>query len=117
MTLTEMVKNKTVKFKYYRENELWYVTEDGFEFPVPISDTGLAVFQAEDKAMLFMRWIRKQLDKVKEWEAQKAAAIDPPAPEDRHDPAPFELSGWDRWEAGRQAFQASLLANGIGKGL
>jgi len=56
-----MVKDKKVKFLFYKEGELWYVTECGFEFPVPISDTAGATFNNEDKAILFMRWIRKHV--------------------------------------------------------
>lgn len=59
-----MVKDKKVTFIYYVENELWYKTEDGFEFPVPISDTGKGCFNVEDKAILFMRWIRKHLETI-----------------------------------------------------
>lgn len=64
MTITEMVKDKLVKFQYFREGELWYATEDGFKFPVPITDAGTGVFNAEDKAILFMRWIRKQREVI-----------------------------------------------------
>lgn len=73
LTLTEMVKDKKVCFSYYRDGELWYKTEDGFEFPVPTADAGNAVFQAEDKAILFMRWIRKHMDTVKMWEAERSS--------------------------------------------
>ena len=66
MSITEMVKNKRVKFELYRQGELWYVTEDGFKFPVPIEDTGAGTFLAEDKAMIFMRYIRKQLKNIEE---------------------------------------------------
>jgi len=59
MSIKDMVKDKKVKFLFYKEKELWYTTECGFEFPVPIDDTGNAYFNNEDKAMLFMRWIRK----------------------------------------------------------
>jgi hypothetical protein len=65
-TLKEMIENKNVTFQYYRDGELWYATEDGFKFPVPVTDVGTGVFKAEDKAILFMRWIRKQLETVKE---------------------------------------------------
>jgi len=58
-SIKDMVKDKKVKFLFYKEKELWYTTECGFEFPVPIDDTGNAYFNNEDKAMLFMRWIRK----------------------------------------------------------
>jgi hypothetical protein len=53
-----------VKFIYYRDGDLWYITERDFKFPVPISDVGNATFLAEDKAILFMRYIRKHLDVV-----------------------------------------------------
>ncbi len=64
MNIKELVQNKTVSFVRYQNKELWYVTESGFEFPVPISDTGEAAFMASDKAMLFMRWIRKHFDLI-----------------------------------------------------
>jgi len=64
-TLKDMVSdNKVVRFKHYQAGDLWYETESGFVFPVPISDTGTAKFLAEDRAMLFMRYIRKQLELV-----------------------------------------------------
>jgi hypothetical protein len=71
MNIKEMVKDgKTVAFIYYKDSELWYQTECGFEFPVPITDTGNATFLARDKAMLFMRYIRKHISML---EAAKAA--------------------------------------------
>jgi len=51
--------NKQVTFMYYRDGDLWYRHENGFEFPVPIADVGTATMLASDKAMLFMRYIRK----------------------------------------------------------
>ena len=61
-TLKEMiVNNQRVRFAFYRDGELWYETECGFRFPVPISDVGTATFLAEDRAILFMRYIRKQI--------------------------------------------------------
>jgi hypothetical protein len=55
---------RMVAFSHYRQKELWYVTETGFEFPVPIEDTGDGTFLATDKAMLFMRYIRKHLESI-----------------------------------------------------
>ena len=64
-SLKEMVNNgKKVHFIKYLANNLWYSTECGFEFPVPIEDTGNATFLAEDKAMLFMRYIRKHISLI-----------------------------------------------------
>lgn len=66
-SIKEMVSgNKKVKFQFYRAGHLYYQTECGFVFPVPIEDIGEATFLQEDKAMLFMRYIRKALtDKEK----------------------------------------------------
>ncbi len=64
-TLKEMIENKKVTFQFYRDHELWYETEDGFKFPVPIQDVGTGVFNREDKAILFMKWIRKHMEVVK----------------------------------------------------
>lgn len=72
-----------VRFSRYHKNELWYdvcrksqwvdteaersvtgeyhYSDSLFEFPVPIDDTGDGIFLAEDKAMLFMRYIRKHI--------------------------------------------------------
>ena len=64
MNIKEMVKGRVVRFQYYRDGDLWYVTECGFSFPVPIGDAGTAIFKSEDKAILFMRWIRKHIATV-----------------------------------------------------
>lgn len=64
-TLKDMVSNnKTVTFLYYKDSNLWYKTECDFTFPVPIDDVGTATMMASDKALLFMRYIRKQIDLV-----------------------------------------------------
>lgn len=64
MKIIDMVKNKKVMFIHYANKELWYKTEDGFEFPVSIEDTGNATFLAEDKAILYMRYIRKHKEMI-----------------------------------------------------
>jgi hypothetical protein len=62
MDIKAMVaEGRRVRFLYYRLGELWYVTETGFEFPVPITDCGDGKFLAEDKAILFMRYIRRRV--------------------------------------------------------
>jgi hypothetical protein len=60
MTIKDHIKG-TVDFQYYRAGNLYYVTETGITFPVPIEDTGEATFLSSDKAILFMRYIRKHL--------------------------------------------------------
>ena len=59
--IKEIVKDKYVEFKYFRAGNLFYETECGMLFPVPIEDTGEATFKDKDKAIFFMRYIRKHL--------------------------------------------------------
>jgi hypothetical protein len=67
LSIKDIVKDgKKVHFMFYRQKELWYKTEDGFEFPVPIEDAGDGIFLDEDKAMLFMRYIRKHVAMIEE---------------------------------------------------
>jgi hypothetical protein len=67
-TLKELVAlGNKVRFTKYFDGQLWYKIHDplapkDFEFPVPISDIGNATFLAEDKALLFMRYIRNHLN-------------------------------------------------------
>lgn len=63
--IKEMVKdNKKVNFKFYRSGNLYYQTECGFLFPVPVVDIGDATFNNEEKAILLMRYIRKYLMEI-----------------------------------------------------
>jgi hypothetical protein len=69
MKIKELVKDKNVEFIHYCDGNLWYeVIGTGFTFPVPIADIGNATFLAKDKAMLFMRYIRKHLEVLMEAE-------------------------------------------------
>lgn len=65
MTLKEIVKDNIVHFNSYRKGILYYkvtVNNKNYRFPVPIEDTGDATFLDKDKAILFMRYIRKALN-------------------------------------------------------
>ena len=65
--LLNLVKNKFVNFIFYSDGALWYTTDCGFEFPVPVSDSkevGTATFMAVEKATLYMRYIRKHLEMI-----------------------------------------------------
>lgn len=69
MNIKDLVKNKTVIFEYYRDSQLWYSVEgENFTFPVPISDIGNATFNRTDKAIMFMRYIRKYVEAMKNQE-------------------------------------------------
>ena len=80
-TLKEMVvNNQKVRFAFYRDGDLWYETECGFRFPVPITDAGTATFLAEDRAILFMRYIRKHLATIEEGRRASGPPDGPPPP-------------------------------------
>lgn len=67
LSIKDMIKDgKQVTFVHFKEGELWYRTEDGFEFPVPVADVGNATMLAKDKALLFMRYIRKHVDMLEQ---------------------------------------------------
>jgi hypothetical protein len=61
--------NKKVRFSYYRDKEFWYEHEDGLVFPVALSEVdnpaSRATLLAEDKAIYFMRWIKKYIEVCK----------------------------------------------------
>ena len=71
--IKELVSNNNmVHFMFYRKGQLWYRTDCGFEFPVPVEDTGDAEFLASDRAMLFMRYIRQHLHRIEQGRAECA---------------------------------------------
>ena len=64
MSIKDMIKNKNVTFTKYRQGNLYYKTECGVEFPIPISDLGEATVTSTEKAMLLMRYLRKHLNQT-----------------------------------------------------
>ena len=64
LSIKEIVKDNHVFFSHYRAGYLYYfidVNGETFMFPVPIEDIGDATFNNKDRAMLFMRYIRKSI--------------------------------------------------------
>jgi hypothetical protein len=61
--------NKRVRFAYYRDREFWYEHEDGLMFPIALSevdDPGCrATLPANDKAIYFMRWMKRYIETCK----------------------------------------------------
>ena len=67
MNIKDIVKDNTVTFAKYRQGIAYYtvrIPSTGTEhmFPVPLEDIGDATLLASDKAIVFMRYIRKALD-------------------------------------------------------
>ena len=77
MTIKDIVKdNKQANFLYYGSGNLWYITEDGFTFPVPVEDCGDGRFKATEKALLLMRYIRKHLEYIEQSKTLDIGALD-----------------------------------------
>jgi len=68
--------NKKVRFSYYRDKEFWYCHQDGLMFPVALSEVdnpaSRATLLAEDKAIYFMRWMKKYIKAAKDESAEAA---------------------------------------------
>ena len=61
MNIKEIVKNQNAHFVFYRDQSLFYETDNGLQFSVPISDAGSATINREEKAIMLMRYIRKHI--------------------------------------------------------
>ncbi len=64
--IIDIVKDQKAHFVFFRDQSLFYETDGGFQFPVPIGDAGSATFNAEEKAILLMRYIRKHVEHTAE---------------------------------------------------
>lgn len=64
--IKELVKDQNATFEYYIDGNLWYVTDSGFKFPIPMDDTRGACFNREHKALTLMRWVRKHVDTLEQ---------------------------------------------------
>lgn len=59
--------NQRVRFNCYRDGQFWYETELGLLFPISLEEVvaSKVTLLADDKALLFMRWIRKYVESAK----------------------------------------------------
>jgi len=67
VNIKDIIKDNNVAFAKYRQGVAYYtvrVPSTGAEhmFPVPLEDIGDATLLASDKAIVFMRYIRKAID-------------------------------------------------------
>ncbi len=63
-----VINNQKVHFSFFRDNQFWYKTDLGFVFPISLEEVqaGKVTLLQEDKALLFMRWMRKYIESCKE---------------------------------------------------
>lgn len=59
--------NQKVRFNCYRDGQFWYETELGLVFSISLEEVTASkvTLLPEDKALLFMRWIRKYVESAK----------------------------------------------------
>ena len=67
------------EFTRYFDGQLWYQicnkgSKIGPEFPVPISDIGTATFLRDDRATMFMRYVRKHLEMLEKAKTEQMAS-------------------------------------------
>lgn len=66
VSIKDIVKDNTVEFHSLTASTAQYMVHcpngKTMVFPVPLNDIGTATLFKEDKAILFMRWIRKALN-------------------------------------------------------
>lgn len=65
MELKKLIKDNKVNFSHYRAGVVYYnigYENNTYTFPVSILDIGDATLEKEDKAILFMRYIRKAIE-------------------------------------------------------
>ena len=63
--LKDIVKDNKVHFDSYRAGFFYYnvnVGDNVYRFPVETNDIGQATLQSTDKAIYFMRWIKKSIE-------------------------------------------------------
>lgn len=65
MNITALIKDNWVEFKSYKAGFFYYTIDfEGkrYKFPVDREDVGEGEMKRCDKAITFMRWIRKAID-------------------------------------------------------
>ena len=77
MSIKEMVApGKMVTLVRFKHNTLWYVTDNGFEFPVPATDiSGETELLAVERAMTLMKWIRQHMKFLENAKAEQIAVV------------------------------------------
>lgn len=88
LKISDVVKCETAYFVRIQDDCVWYAIQsatigdihfdDDWEFPVPLSELEGGIFHAQEKPLLLMRWIRRQVAKYNEnlrmrlrWEASQ----------------------------------------------
>lgn len=60
-----LVKDNFVYFNFFRQGHFYYnlMTKTGtYQFPIPLEDIGTATLQQREKAVTFMKWVRRAIE-------------------------------------------------------
>ncbi len=49
-------------FDFYRDGLLWFTTDTGLGFSVPVNELGSGTVYTLNKSIVLMKWIRKQIE-------------------------------------------------------
>lgn len=65
VNIKDLIKGGNVYFEFFRDNTFYYICTDGtnkYRFPVPLNDIGSGCLLSKDKAVYFMRYMRKAIE-------------------------------------------------------
>lgn len=50
------------KLDFYRDGNLYYITDTGFRFTVPVSEVGNGTCLVADRTITYMKWVKPQFE-------------------------------------------------------
>ncbi len=71
-SIKDIVKGQNAHFVFFQDDTLFYETDAGFLFPIPVSDIGSTRLSETEKAIRLMRWVRRHLENTKAAKAEMA---------------------------------------------
>ena len=66
MKVTDLIRGKTAVFVEFHSGNLFYEIDGEFRFPVPVEELHGASISAEEKASVFMKWIKRAVKQIEE---------------------------------------------------
>jgi hypothetical protein len=64
--LTDLIKGKRAVFVEFHGGNLFYEIDGKFRFPVPVDELQGTSVLSEEKASVFMKWVKRSLKQIQE---------------------------------------------------
>jgi hypothetical protein len=64
--LTDLIKGKAAVFVEFHGGNLFYEIDGKFRFPVPVDELQGTSVLSEEKASVFMKWVKRALKQIQE---------------------------------------------------